>query len=315
LEQSKDIISRMQRTIFNNFVFSYHNKDELPGRTTNAMVSPPYKAKSFLEGIRNSLNRNSMTKSIADQWQMKDLSAYVVPKDPILLITSFSLSLFPWELFFDEFVTRSFSLQNELHRLKFVSDRYLPTFFAFFSEDDQKYIAPAETLRKSFIFEKFKSGMHISDPVQPIFSENILNVPFHTPLVKYGNSVKSYKVKYPYMNFVKLSIVSENPTQILSIVDSFVNLNNIPIFVFTLADLLDMSEAILCLLSYRPDVVLLFIPQGCMIEAMDALMEMQTFYTKNNQLKKETSAKYFTLCIRTLQRVLNIPVVVINPPI
>lgn len=310
IEHTPQIIQSFQETIFKNFIFTYRpNEHE---KTTKMPTTPQVRPKSLFDTFRISFGGKNTYKSLTDQ--VKDLSNFTVSKEPILLIISNNLQIFPWELFFDEFTTRSFSLQNELIRLKCKNkDRYIPSYFSFYSEDDQKYIAPSENSRKELIFEKFKTQSLLSDPHKLIMNETILNLPFHTPLVKYGQSIKTYKNRYPFCNFVKLSLVSEHPTQIITLVDSILNTHQYSIFLFTLSDLLDMSEAILCLLSYRPDVSLMFIPEAGMIDSMELMIDIQTHFSKS--LKNENRFKFFAYCVKTIQKSLNIPCVVMNPPI
>lgn len=103
-------------------------------------------------------------------------------------------------------------------------------------------------------------------------------------------------------------------------------------FLFTISDLLDLSEVILSLLryknkyendysflySFRPDCTLLFIAEASMITAVQILNDLQAYYLKNEQLSPKQGSqigyKFFAHCIRTLQRELHIPVIVINPP-
>lgn len=55
-----------------------------------------------------------------------------------------------------------------------------------------------------------------------------------------------------------------------------------------------------------------------MITAVQVLNELQGHYLKNEQLSPKQGSqigyKFFAHCIRTLQRDLHIPVIVINPP-
>jgi hypothetical protein len=113
-----------------------------------------------------------------------------------------------------------------------------------------------------------------------------------------------------------LSVISENPTQIITHIESNLTAEQYPVFLFTFADLLDLSEVILSLLTYRPDCTLLFIAEGSMIPAMQFINESQTNYMKT-ELQKGSSLlgyKFFAFCVRSLQRTLHYPVAVINPP-
>lgn len=136
----------------------------------------------------------------------------------------------------------------------------------------------------------------------------------HTPLVKYGKKVRTYKNRYKYFNFVKLSLIADNSAQIITYIDTYLQSSQYPVFLFTYADLMDLSEAILCLLGYRPDCTLLFVPESNMITAGEFLMEMQANYIKNGQLGTSVPLGYSFLsyCIHYLQSVMRIPVVTIN---
>jgi hypothetical protein len=198
-------------------------------------------------------------------------------------------------------------------------ERYMPTYFCFYSEDEQKFIGPVERQRREWIFQEFRRNAALAaEDAAILFHDMLPNLPLHTPLIQYGKKPKVYKSRYKHVNFIKLSQIADKPTQIITHIESYLTAPQYPVFIFTLADLMDLSEAILCILSYRPDCTLLFIAEGAMIAAVEMLMDMQNMYIRNGQLAGNCSARqgyqFLAHCIHVLRKQLNVPLVVINPP-
>eukprot|EP01080_Neovahlkampfia_damariscottae_P008823 gene8823-772_t len=308
IEHSEMITKSMSETLFlTDYKYNSEKKEKIGSLRQS-------KSKSFF----TSIFKQSAYKSLTNTGNIIDLDKQSSPKEPLLLVCSKSVSIFPWELMFEQFSTRSLTLNHELIRSNNfkTNNRSIPNYFCFYSEDLEKFISPAEIHRKKWILTNIENNLSISDATNTSLHENMLNIPFHSPLIRYGVSPKKYKTRYPFINFVKLSLVSDNPTQIITLVDSMLGSNQYPIFLFTYSDLLDLSESILILLSYRSDITMLFIPEASTIEACELLMDMQSHYLKNQQLsKKENGTKFFHYCMSTLHKVLNIPVSIINPPV
>jgi tetratricopeptide (TPR) repeat protein len=244
-----------------------------------------------------------------------------ITERPLICICSKHLQVVPWELMFDDFVTRAFSLRDITRkRQRKHKERYMPTYFCFYSEDEQKFIAPVERQRKEWLCHEFKRNACLSVEDNAILFHDMLpNLPLHTPLIQYGKKPKAYKSRYKHVNFIKLSQIADKPTQIITHIESYLTAPQYPVFIFTLADLMDLSEAILCILSYRPDCTLLFIAEGAMIAAVEMLMDMQNMYIRNGQLAGNCSSRqgyqFLAHCIHVLRKQLNVPMVIINPPL
>lgn len=247
------------------------------------------------------------------------LNEVKITEKPLLLLCSHFLQIIPWELMFEEFTTRVFSLQHVLQRRKkkSIKEKFIPVYFSFYSDDDPKYIGPLEKQRKEWLAEYCKKRLNLFPTDNGILHDYLPNVPLHCPLVKHGKKPRNYRNKYRYVNFVKLSLIAKNPTQIITHIESNLGPSQYPVFLFTVTDLIDLSEAILALLHYLPECTLLFIPESQVIAAVEFLMDMQTNYIKNGQLINcggILGYKFFAHCIHSLQTYLHIPVVVINPP-
>jgi hypothetical protein len=320
LEQTEAIIDLLQTGLFMKAPFDYSSPttDRSPLSTPTSASSSKQKFDYRVLLAKKSSRLSSVmsfsrtaSKNISLLPKLEDIA---VPDQPLLLLCSHVLQIIPWELMFSEFMTRTFSLQH-ISKQKQLRDRHLPAFFSFISEDESKFIAPIEKKRKEWLYYYVKKQLGLSLMEPGIFHDALPNLPLHSPLIKYGKKPSKSK-KFKEINFVKLSMISENPTQIITHIESFLNTPQYPVFLFTLADLLDLSEAILCILSYRPDCTLVFIAEGLLSQAAEILLELQTIYGKNEQLKNPMNAyKFFAHCMTVLHRELRIPTVVINPPL
>ncbi|KAL0483266.1 hypothetical protein AKO1_011539 [Acrasis kona] len=306
---------------------------EIPSTSANNSMIALKKKKSSLVGRSPFRSQTLQPNSTATTTMLRNTSTDLIniipslndlnmPQKPLVCICSRHLQVIPWELMFDAFATRSFTLKDMLQRRTTIraaqKERYMPTYFCFYSEDEQKFIAPVERQRKDWLFQEFRRHAHLSAQDSAIFHDMLPNLPLHTPLVTYGKKTKSYKNRYKHVNFIKLSQIADKPTQIITHIESFLTSPQYPVFLFTLADLMDLSEAILCVLSYRPDCTLLFIAEGAMVTAVEMLMDMQNMYERNKQLSGNCTSRqgyqFLAHCIHVMRKQLGIPIVVINPP-
>eukprot|EP00761_Pharyngomonas_kirbyi_P003918 gb/GECH01003922.1/.p1 GENE.gb/GECH01003922.1/~~gb/GECH01003922.1/.p1 ORF type:complete len:1560 (+),score=344.98 gb/GECH01003922.1/:1-4680(+) len=251
--------------------------------------------------------------------EFESLSDVQVSDEPVLVLCSKSLQTIPWELLIQGDVSRNFGLYWDIRNQQdFQSEHTIPSYFCCFSEDDSKHISPVEQKRKDWIFKK---QMHAIGKAQmPItIHESLFNLPFHTPLVRYGKKASNYQRKYRYIHFLELGSIIGNPTELVSSIDKYLEELEFPVFIFTYADLLDVSEAALQLIQYRPDCTLLFVPEAGARDAAKLLMKMQENYLRCGDLGQgaptEHRYKFLMSCIRKLRREEQIPVVIVNPPL
>ncbi|KAG2375088.1 hypothetical protein C9374_010092 [Naegleria lovaniensis] len=270
----------------------------------------------------------SLTPRSIDFSGLPRLTELPYPNSHLILLCSRSVQALPWELMFDHFMTRNFSLQRIISQdsTKNNKMRFKPQYFCFYSEDELKYIAPVENERKRWIFDTVKSSLHIlteEGTNSGVFHYSLPNIPLHCPIIGYGRKPKSKSERFKFVNFVRLSSISENPTQIITHIESYNSPQDFPVFVFTFADLIDLSEAIICLLNFRPDCTLLFLPEPVLSTALEFLMDMQVVYTNSGQLANSRLSpsenarngyRFFIHSLQLIKTVLKIPVIVINPP-
>lgn len=99
----------------------------------------------------------------------------------------------------------------------------------------------------------------------------------------------------------------------------------LPAMILSWADLAEFSETLVVLSSYRPDCVLLFVPEACAKDTAKWLMAVLDKYIKDGVLSLEHHGSsgskirrnlYAALlyAIRVLQRNLGIPIVLFNFP-
>lgn len=97
-----------------------------------------------------------------------------------MLLASRWLQIFPWELMFKQLMVRTFSLQHlyarkaKQHNDK---ERCIPTYFAFYSEDEAKYIQPAEKQRKEWLFKYCRAKLNLTHIVSDV-AQLFLNARF-----------------------------------------------------------------------------------------------------------------------------------------
>nr|CAG4719130.1 unnamed protein product [Naegleria fowleri] len=270
----------------------------------------------------------SLTPRSIDFSGLPRLSELPYPNSHLILLCSRSVQALPWELMFEHFMTRNFSLQRIISQdnTKNNKMRFKPQYFCFYSEDELKYIAPVENERKKWIFDTVKSSLYIHTEEgtnSGVFHYSLPNIPLHCPIIGYGRKPKSKSERFKFVNFVRLSSISENPTQIITHIESYNSPQDFPVFVFTFADLIDLSEAIICLLNFRPDCTLLFLPEPVLSTALEFLMDMQVVYTNSGQLANSRLSpsenarngyRFFIHSLQLIKTMLKIPVIVINPP-
>src|SRR5690606_32513566 len=66
------------------------------------------------------------------------------------------------------------SLNHIVEKQKRTKERYIPSFFAFYSEDDAKFIAPIEKQRKEWMYKYIKKKLHLE--IQVFYSEKKLRL-------------------------------------------------------------------------------------------------------------------------------------------
>ncbi|EFC47304.1 hypothetical protein NAEGRDRAFT_78855 [Naegleria gruberi] len=269
----------------------------------------------------------SLTPRSTDFSGLPRLSELCYPNSQLILLCSRSLQVLPWELMFDHFISRNFSLQRVVSQENKRNGKmkFKPQYFCFYSEDELKYISPVESDRKKWILECIKKGLNIQNESvnSGVFHDSLPNLPFHCPIIGYGRKPKSKSDRYKFVNFVKLSSISENPTQIITHIESYNSAQDFPVFILSFSDLLDLSEAIICLLNFRPDCTLLFFPESVMSIALEFLMDMQIVYTNSGQLansrltpseNSRNGYRFFLHSLQLIKKCLKIPLIVINPP-
>ena len=189
------------------------------------------------------------------------------------------------------------------------SNWLIPRYFAcYHPTTEPKSIIATERQRKALVVAQHWHDLHQTSVIPDQCSSAHLtsSSPFITPLVKLGKSDAAYRRKYKYIRFLDLSHLQHSPLNVISLIDSSTESFQLPVFLFTWADLIDISEVLITLLrytsrggwiricnthfvcfssnSYRPDCVLIFIPERRMKEAAIFLMEAQEWYSRKGQL-------------------------------
>jgi hypothetical protein len=116
----------------------------------------------------SSIFKQSAYKTLTQSGNIVDLNSHPQPKNSLLLICSKNVAIFPWELMFEQFSTRSLTLNHELIRMNNLksNDRSIPSYFCFYSEDAEKFISPAELHRKKWILSNIQNNLSLSDTVR-----------------------------------------------------------------------------------------------------------------------------------------------------
>jgi hypothetical protein len=235
------------------------------------------------------------------------LESLKIVQYPLRLIISRQLHLIPFELMFDHMAVRVFTDQPKY------KDRNTPTFFCFYSEDEERFIAPVERQRKEWAFQRFlRATCRPIEQPTTVFQSSLPNVPLHFPLVRYSHKPK--RKKFESVKFIKMSRVVEDADQILFEAKN-VSSPNYPIFLFTLTDLVDPCDLVWNVM--RSDFCAMFIADATVGDAIRVIMDLQSTYVRNGQLGPNSTPKqgyqFFAHCLQTLKQ-MSVPVITINPP-
>jgi hypothetical protein len=151
--------------------------------------------------------------------------------------------------------------------------------------------------------------------------------------------LSSAKRKFKHLHFFEASQLLFSPSALITWLDNFSSTaSEFPVFVFTTADLLELSESLLCLMSFRPDCTLLFVPAGAVefvvrelathqdagLEGILALEQVKTEESRVNGQSASSSCTdpqlmsryaFFMSAVYNLRQVHGIPLVVFNAPV
>eukprot|EP00761_Pharyngomonas_kirbyi_P000662 gb/GECH01000662.1/.p1 GENE.gb/GECH01000662.1/~~gb/GECH01000662.1/.p1 ORF type:complete len:1950 (+),score=340.90 gb/GECH01000662.1/:1-5850(+) len=250
--------------------------------------------------------------------KLLDIGNIKITPQPLVLLCSKPLQVIPWELLFKQLMTRSFSLKEAVTAFdrKSCVKRHVPHFFAFYSDDDTKHISPVENHRKRWIANQKLHEMHHEPRTEPDYPyASHPNLPFHTPLIRYGKGIpRKYQSKV--MSYVPLIKILDNPWQIISYIDSRLQHNEFPVFMLTAADLADATEAIFFILSFRQDCMLMFVPEWCIKDIWKYIVRQVDHHLSNGQLNNSGPKEGYKLvmnCVRDMQKS-GYPLMVFNPP-
>lgn len=254
---------------------------------------------------------------------------------PLYLIISHHLQMIPWESLFTQFATRYFTLQSVIERKRqnislseaigidtanpthSESLKSKPCFFMFYSEDESQFIMPLERDRKSWIYDDLIHELNLfPNKEKPCIVHDILpNLPLHAPVIKYGKKPKSksYRQCYKPINFIQLSRIAQNTHNIFTHIESHLNQNQFPVFIFSFGDLIDLSECIHYLFAHRKDCAHIFIPEKYMIYAVKTLCNIQKSFT-NSDSEHVFSGFVLNQSIQWLRKMLHIPIISVNAP-
>ncbi|EFC48118.1 predicted protein [Naegleria gruberi] len=237
----------------------------------------------------SSMNQKTSTFTKKKSVPMPKPEMIPTPSTPITLIAPTSLQAIPWELIFEENAVRCMSIRDILTRSKkrvesgFVpKNKTRPKFFCFYSSDDPKFIQSAEDERKYWIWSNVMcEKLHLVPTCETRENDDVkINMPFHIPIVKYGKkpSSKSYKKKYEHIEFLKLSKVLSDIPRVIKSVESSIEDDQYPVFLFPWTDLLDATSLHLQITQSLPSSMMTFVPDGCYRKFVEFLMVMYECY-------------------------------------
>mmetsp|Transcript_10438 Transcript_10438/g.38823 ORF Transcript_10438/g.38823 Transcript_10438/m.38823 type:complete len:2245 (-) Transcript_10438:1910-8644(-) len=324
--------------LFHEAPFSYHPPNSLDaedGDTSDAHTSLPHR---FSPSIKLSNKVPKFKKKMIPS--ILQSAAY---DDSLYLIVSHHLQVIPWESLFTHFSARHFTLQGLIERRRqntslsevlgvdkanptrnrgksSQKNKFKPCFFMLYSEDEPRFIMPLERDRKAWIYSDLIYELSLTpDNEKPSIVHDILpNLPLHAPVIKYGKrpKSKSYRAVYKPINFIQLSRIAQNTHNIFTHIESYLNQHQYPVFIFTFGDLVDLSECIHYLISYRRDCTLLFIPEKYIIHATKTICLMQKSFTVSNSQDVATHGNngiILNQSIQWLRKMMHIPIAVVNP--
>ncbi|EFC47665.1 predicted protein [Naegleria gruberi] len=204
--------------------------------------------------------------------------------DHIILLCNSFLNVIPWELLFEVSLTRVNAIQYFIGRIKKKksSEAKISRFIAFYSEDEAKFILPAEQERKEWIFEDIQCKLNFRrSKTAGRIHKDLQDIPFHTPIIKNGKkpTKSSYKKKYEFVSFIELSsIVNAQNSNLIRTLQEKVGKDEFPVFLFTWSDLANLSNIIHFIFLYIPDCSLLFVPEMDMKKCVKYLMMLLETY-------------------------------------
>jgi len=241
----------------------------------------------------------------------------LVPTNPIVLLCNKALHAFPWELIFGETLFRSFCLVDIINRRKrkieFSKENreISPQYFTCFSSQEDRTVRGDTHQRRNVIIDDLFYKLNHQSTFEYFGEYQIATVPMHSPLIRYGKSPNHYKRKYKYISFLDVADFESQPSKIISILDQRANEHPnrfLPVFLLTFTDLLEMSDTVLCLLSYY-NCTLLFVPGGKIKQVVATLMRKHEKYKWNDPYKLLVST------IVELEKELCIPIAKFRPPL
>ncbi|KAL0482860.1 replicase polyprotein [Acrasis kona] len=228
---------------------------------------------------------------------------------PLLIVSTRYLQVLPFDHMFDHISFKSVKSCSK--------NKYAPSYFCFYSEDEERLIAPMERTRRDYAFNKYIKGVNkTQSDIHPNYMRaNTLDIPVHCPLVKYSRKPK--KKKYEFVNYIRMSkLIEDGAAGVMSDVINNTNESQYPVFLFTLTDLMDPCSMVWNVLN--SDICVLFIAETCFVEAIKVLTEMQSIFTRSGQLSGNCSPRlgyqFFAQSLQTLRQ-MHIPVVSFNVPV
>ncbi|KAJ6228420.1 nnp-1 protein putative nuclear protein 1 nop52 [Anaeramoeba flamelloides] len=287
------------------------------------------------DNINNNL-KNITTKNRNKKNSSSFLTKQQLQSNPIILVLSKWLKIFPWENMFKQTVIRTQDMfhlvflpkaekkliesQKNLSKYnkKFVNfNKIVPRIFVFYSSPElYKQVSKQEYEKKKMIFSKLKFQLNHSNN----FSDNLNcrelqnSPPFHSPLVKWHSFPN--KGKFKNISFIETQLFLEFPTRLPKIIHNALNPNEYPIILLSILDILDMSEAVYYLFVYKWNYCFLFMEENKILDVAVFLKKEQKNYYKICKKKKFVNSPYHFL-ISTIEKIRNdlkIPIFVYSPP-
>eukprot|EP01114_Cavostelium_apophysatum_P005299 TRINITY_DN1611_c0_g1_i1.p1 TRINITY_DN1611_c0_g1~~TRINITY_DN1611_c0_g1_i1.p1 ORF type:complete len:1238 (+),score=381.57 TRINITY_DN1611_c0_g1_i1:3322-7035(+) len=255
------------------------------------------------------------------------------PQCPVSLLCSLPLQVFPWEMIAGEPLVRYFSLQDMIKvaeqqkeaqkKAKPEEEEMAIRYFSFYFSGGDKNLVPLEERRREIVVKELFHDLHVRQKLPSCIRTPTILAPFHSPLVKYGKKITSYKRQYKYLAWFDLGALN-SPRDIVRLIEAqgpapgptSSSLNN-AICLCSYSDLIESTEALTYLMRSRPTSTFVFVPSTKMKAVVTKLMKVQEDFLKPSKKSPQPAPSRFKFLMDTLNTIQleqTAPIVVFNPP-
>jgi len=236
---------------------------------------------------------------------------------PLILICSRALHMVPWELMLGDPVVRYWCLkdvtESRIAKRSLAKLDVLPRYFGCYFSGGDRQLVPFEEKRREWLTKELHYGLNFRTRLPSSIRHSNICAPFHSPLIKYGKKITAAKKKYKFITWFDLALLVGKPSDVLQLVDRTELSTHLSVFIFSFADLLELSEPLICLMRHRLSCTFLFIPGHKIKLVVQKLMKLQEQFIKSKSMFSNHYS-YLMNSVSVIQTEFHVPIAVFNPP-